>query len=416
MTRLLAPLCLSVAFVAAPAHACIDVHDAVSKAAGEHVEVTGPQSGKPAVIPLHRLRALVDTYDRLVAVAAIPAPKFVICADATVNAYAIAGGRRKQTKVVYLASSMVQRVFRDDRDLAAGIIAHELGHHVLEHLEQRKQAVDTAKRRAEAAQERARESGDANSASDALRGLVQDLFAFSREQEYEADRYGLIAMDRAGYNPEAFTRGMLAFRKFDRGGPTHPQLVARIARLEDVIADKAEGRQVALNARATAEASRPYAARAKGLHEAGRWDELERHVNVWLERIPEASMGWYYRALVIMRTETTPQGLSALEKAVSLDPATEPAWLELCLRSYELGLIRESANCARHLKSPEALARWNAATGERVIVGGAEPRQPSRIRISRDEDGRATITNDPSLTKDGGSRYSRVPPAWAPRP
>ena len=131
---------------------------------------------------------------------------------------------------IVLAESLVE-FCRDERDQLAFVLAHEATHIYLGH---------------------AKERSRANALATVVRinpilGLgVKFLFdrAFSREQEYEADRIAAKLCARAGYAPQAgivFLTRLGAFAS-STGGVlqflnTHPPLKDRIAQLQAVIQD-----------------------------------------------------------------------------------------------------------------------------------------------------------------------------------
>ena len=168
--------------------------------------------------------------------------KFTVLDDAEqVNAFALPGGH------IYVYSGLI--LAAGDEAEVAGVLAHEIGHVVGRH----------------GANQLAAQLGIAYLTSLALGedpaqlarialdwGGAGALSRFSRDDEHEADRFGLAYAIAAGYDP----RGLLAFferlRKLERGKrspwenflATHPPTAERIRRIEKMIvrAGNPEGR------------------------------------------------------------------------------------------------------------------------------------------------------------------------------
>jgi predicted Zn-dependent protease len=129
-------------------------------------------------------------------------------------------------QTIVLAESLVE-FCRDDRDQMAFVVAHEAAHIYLGH-----------------AQERSRAKALANVLRiNPILGMgIRFLFdrAFSREQEFEADRTAVNFCLRAGYAPQA---AVVFFQRMkglvDTNGvvpqllSTHPPLQERIAQISD---------------------------------------------------------------------------------------------------------------------------------------------------------------------------------------
>lgn len=155
------------------------------------------------------------------------------------NAFAVPGG------VIGVNSGLF--AFAEEEDAFASVIAHELGH-----LSQRHYARQVA--RAEQTQVPAMAAmlagmliaagggGDAGigMAMGSQAAMIQDQLAYSRRFEQEADRVGLQAMARAGYDPGAMVsmfRSMQRMASLQGGNPpefllTHPVTESRITDTE----------------------------------------------------------------------------------------------------------------------------------------------------------------------------------------
>lgn len=119
----------------------------------------------------------------------------------TPNAFALPGGQ-----IMIFAG--LWKMIEEDEELAA-VIAHEVTHATARHGTERLTTVMTAQMLMLAAGVAAAASGGsgAGRAVDAMNEMVAVLVpAYSREQEREADKWGLIYMSKAGYDPHAATR------------------------------------------------------------------------------------------------------------------------------------------------------------------------------------------------------------------
>jgi len=154
------------------------------------------------------------------------------CPD--VNAFALPGGR-------IMVFAGIWKMVEDDEELAA-VIAHEVTHATARHGTERMTTVLAMEAVSLAAQIGAAASGSqgAAQASDAINQMIQVLVpAYSREQEGEADHWGMIYMAEAGYNPSA------AIRVWERAAQTdttpidiyadHPSHAERYAALSALL-------------------------------------------------------------------------------------------------------------------------------------------------------------------------------------
>ncbi|MCC2095549.1 MAG: M48 family metallopeptidase, partial [Hyphomicrobiales bacterium] len=134
----------------------------------------------------------------------------------------------------------------NDRSELAAILAHELGHLIAGHARHRIAAREQA---VAAAVDIAMTFRDPELTRRAVAAQKLSLAAFSREQEYEADRISVALMARAGYDPQGAIRSLLNYERVaglfgrltrlspDRkvmramsAGATHPPTPERIAR------------------------------------------------------------------------------------------------------------------------------------------------------------------------------------------
>jgi predicted Zn-dependent protease len=152
----------------------------------------------------------------------------------TVNAFATTGGD------LYVYSGLV--LLADDGAELAGVIAHEIGHVALRHVE--RQMVDALGLEAVASLALGHNPGAAAQVAAGLGGKAA-MLANSRGDEKQADEWGVAHADEAGYDPGGLVR---FFRKLDaQEGKTpqvlrwlsdHPTTPSRVADTERLIREK----------------------------------------------------------------------------------------------------------------------------------------------------------------------------------
>jgi predicted Zn-dependent protease len=152
----------------------------------------------------------------------------------TVNAFATTGGD------LYVYSGLV--LLADDGAELAGVVAHEIGHVALYHVQQ--QMVDAVGLEALAALALGKNPGAATQIAAAVGGKAA-MLANSRGDEKQADEWGVVHADQAGYDPNGLVR---FFRKLGaQEGKTpqalgwlsdHPTTPARIQDAETLIREK----------------------------------------------------------------------------------------------------------------------------------------------------------------------------------
>lgn len=167
---------------------------------------------------------------RIAAVADTPGYRwdFTVFQDSAPNAFALPGGHIGVNTGLF-------DVARNDDQLAA-VIAHEMAHVVARHPSERLSrqiAVEGGLALAGAASGSMQQYGNILAQAATL-GLI---LPFSRDQESEADRIGLIFMARAGYDPRAAIDLWQNFAAYGGARPpeflsTHPSPGNRIQRLE----------------------------------------------------------------------------------------------------------------------------------------------------------------------------------------
>lgn len=182
------------------------------------------------------LRSLVASVGERVARAAQPPDypyDFRVLRGKDVNAVAFPGGR------IYVWRGLIE-TFDSDRDTLAWVLAHESAHVARRHATRRMEkalgfeALITIALRKQGARE--------------LAGLVAGLVVkdYGRDQEFEADRYGLLYAHEAGYDPTAAVAVLNKFRELQQDEPsdfellfaTHPGNNDRINNVKAYITSK----------------------------------------------------------------------------------------------------------------------------------------------------------------------------------
>jgi predicted Zn-dependent protease len=152
--------------------------------------------------------------------------------DRTINAFALPGGQ------VFITRALLTRLQNEAQ--LAGVLGHETGHvigrHSSEHLAKSKlgQTLVTAYA--------VGKSGDRGGYSAAIiANTVNQMFQlhYSRDDESEADQFGLKYMSEAGYDPRAMLEVMRVLKQASGGGgrgpdifQTHPNPDARIETIQ----------------------------------------------------------------------------------------------------------------------------------------------------------------------------------------
>jgi len=161
----------------------------------------------------------------------------VIDKPETPNAFCLPGGK------VFVYTGLFEFA-KNDNQLAA-VIGHEVAHAVVRHGAERVSAAMLAQYTQQAAQlaisSKSPQFKEIFNMGFGIAANYGVILPFSRTQEYEADRVGLILMAKAGYHPEAaleFWRNMAAGKK-GGGTPeylsTHPSDANRIAAIQGFI-------------------------------------------------------------------------------------------------------------------------------------------------------------------------------------
>ncbi len=159
--------------------------------------------------------------------------KVTILNSPAVNAFALPSGN------LYITRGLL--ALANDTSEVAGVMSHEIGHVTARHAAQRAEIEKTNK----LIQDVSSNLQPADRARQLKEGSKGTLLSFSREQELEADRIGVMTIGRAGYDPYGASRFLSALERStalraslfgqsnsDAGDllSTHPTTKDRIAR------------------------------------------------------------------------------------------------------------------------------------------------------------------------------------------
>jgi len=152
--------------------------------------------------------------------------------DQLINAYYIGAGN------IMLFEGLLQKLNNEDQ--LAGLIAHEMGHAVEEHL------TEDLERNLGLSVLNILFNHFTDNEYQTMTNVAQNLIAngYSREQEQESDIYAVDLMMRSGYDPNGLVGLMKIFKENSNNfkllefTQTHPIPESRIEYLEEYIADK----------------------------------------------------------------------------------------------------------------------------------------------------------------------------------
>ncbi|HEX4986896.1 MAG TPA: M48 family metalloprotease [Burkholderiales bacterium] len=167
--------------------------------------------------------------------------EFFAVADGTINAFALPGG------FVGVHTGLLQAA-QSESELAS-VLSHEIAHVTQHHIARLIAAQQKAGLASMAALAvailAARSNSDLSAAAIAAAqaGVIQTQLNFTREHEREADRIGLLIMEKSGFDvhamPVFFERLQKATRIYENGAPsylrTHPLTYERIADIQSRI-------------------------------------------------------------------------------------------------------------------------------------------------------------------------------------
>ena len=235
------------------------------------------------------------------------------------NAFAVPGG------IIGVNAGLF--AFAEEEAALVSVLAHELGHLSQRHYARGRARAEQTQVPAMAAMlagmlVAAAGGGDAGIgvAMGSQAAFIQDQLAYSRRFEQEADRIGLQAMARAGYDPEAMARMFRAMQRMaslQGGNPpefllTHPVTESRISDTQD--------RAGQLSVSSPRDDDLQYhLVRARALLTIHERDPQQAVTRLTQDDVPEAARR-YLGALVEARRGNTDAALSTLDTLARQEP------------------------------------------------------------------------------------------------
>lgn len=151
---------------------------------------------------------------------------FKVLDNEEINAFACPGG------FIYIYKGLMKKM--DNEAQLAAVLAHEVGHVVARHSIKRLQAIYGYSIVMEVALGD-KMSNTARQMIDAATGVV--LLGYGRDNEYQADEYGILYAKKAGYNPKGMVQVFEKFKQMEGSPPntfekllmSHPPASDRIA-------------------------------------------------------------------------------------------------------------------------------------------------------------------------------------------
>ena len=142
------------------------------------------------------------------------------------NAFALPGG------YVYMFDKLMEELGTDDK--IAAVVAHEIGHICGKHVVRRLQGSLGASALMLLAMVTA---NDPRSVGEANQAIGQLMMAYSREDEFEADKLSVKYLKDAGFNPEGVVQSLYTLKELRKDGremryrfyKSHPYLSERIS-------------------------------------------------------------------------------------------------------------------------------------------------------------------------------------------
>lgn len=346
---------------------------------------------------------LVEVHAKLIAVSDTK-PGVVICNSTSINARVIG-----KEHPILVNLGVVTR-FGHDKELLAAVLAHELGHLDRHHFEYRNRAMGVFQYNAEAiAREEFRRTWNSQHAVRVAQGeLDRKRFAFSREQEKDADSHGTVLLTRAGFRPIAMVKLMTQFAIRDDGratewSDTHPGGLERL---------------VAVEPRALDEEIDQFARQLAG---SGDRRTLAAQINDWLIQLPDSGNAWFHKGELLDRLRS-PAFVEAYERALSrssppisrTNDELAEIWLRLCVALFQEGYKPESAYCSSAIRDAGVRERYRQATFGDMLFLHVGQEAATDLVTARDADGRKILTNVPSVLRARGLPTGQTIAPWRP--
>jgi metalloendopeptidase OMA1, mitochondrial len=162
--------------------------------------------------------------------------EFHTLAGDTANAFALPGGK------VFVYDGLFK--YADSEDRLATVMAHEIAHVLTRHGAERLSMSMAAQVGQEAALQALNIQSPAGmqtfGVAYGIASQIGVILPYSRKQELEADRIGLVLMAKAGYDPRAAIEFWKAMSEAAKGSPppflsTHPPDEQRIEQIEEML-------------------------------------------------------------------------------------------------------------------------------------------------------------------------------------
>lgn len=143
--------------------------------------------------------------------------------------------------VIFITAGLLKRLRTEDQ--LAGVLGHEIGHVIGRHSAEQMAKQQLSQGLVNAAVVAAQDPNNPNS-SGALAQYVANIISmkFGREDELEADRFGIKYMAQTRYKPQAMIEVLEILRDAMQGQrqpemmSTHPYPENRIAQIEEILA------------------------------------------------------------------------------------------------------------------------------------------------------------------------------------
>jgi len=164
---------------------------------------------------------------------------FILLRDPeTINAFALPGGQ------IFITLGLLKKLTNEAQ--LAGVLGHEIGHVINRHTAQQMAKGRLGEILTVAIGVGASGREDRGRNAQVVAAMINQVtqLRFSREDESEADRYGLNFMAQAGYNPTAMLEVMRILKEAAKGSrqpeilATHPLPETRLEEIKGILAQK----------------------------------------------------------------------------------------------------------------------------------------------------------------------------------
>ena len=201
-----------------------------SMAPAQEIHLRGPDGSALHTFTGADLRAFRNVYTRISATTGFTGAHLLIKEDPSLNAFA--AHTNSGVPIVVFTSGMMEVVHGDPDEIAA-IMGHEFGHQVLHHrgYAGTTEAINLATQLLDAVIAKNGTNQNVKKAATAVGNMAVTgvLRSFDRDQEREADEFGVKNMIQAGFNPDGAAR-LWEMPQMQGGGwlNTHPSSTERL--------------------------------------------------------------------------------------------------------------------------------------------------------------------------------------------